>query len=124
MKENIQLGLMLNSRMERPNDTKYKELPMKPVSMEILSAEYKVSLAALQDRIDQLQAAKQQTETNSGMEQELKDRLKVLTEMQVDLKDLTREVRHYYDRGWWRSEKFTLNARKARKFVYCEPIYD
>jgi hypothetical protein len=55
---------------------------------------------------------------------ELSGRLKPLKNMLADLQEVTREVNHYYDRWWWRSEKYTLNARKSRKFKFSRPVYD
>ena len=98
--------------------------------MKELAKEYKKSLKALNKRINDivLLRIKLLAVTKSPAEDpeiiDLIDRLKPLRIMRKDLIEVTREVENYYVKGWWRSEKYTLNARKSRKFIYCEPIYN
>jgi len=82
-----------------------------------LAKEYKLSLKALNERINELKCQKDMlalrpySPIREGDIDEIKDRLKPLVAMQTDLKAVTQEVKHYYDRSWWRSEKYTLNQR-------------
>ncbi|MEN6316722.1 MAG: hypothetical protein ABFD25_21000 [Clostridiaceae bacterium] len=52
----------------------------------------------------------------------LKNRITPLIKMRNDLREVTKEITHYYDRSWWRSEKYTQNERKSRKYVYSRPV--
>lgn len=85
--------------------------------MKELAKEYKLSLRELNIRINELKsqkdmlALKPYSPIREGEIEELKARLKPLVAMQSDLKTVTKEVKHYYDRSWWRSEKYTLNQR-------------
>jgi len=94
-----------------------------------LANEYKRSADILNKRVIELQKVKDFLTAHTKDPEkdpqiiELKDRIKPLNAMLNDLKEVTKEVIHYYDKGWWRSEKYTLNKRKSRKFIYSEPIY-
>ncbi len=85
--------------------------------MNELAKEYKQSLKILIQRINELKEQKKMLALQSyspereGDIEELRDRLKPLNSMLSDLKAVTKEVEHYYDRGWWRSEAFTLNQK-------------
>lgn len=95
--------------------------------MKELANEYKRSADILNKRVIELQKVKDFLTTHTKDPEtdpqiiELNDRLKPLVNMLNDLKEITREINHYYDKGWWRSEKYTLNKRKSRKFIYSEP---
>jgi hypothetical protein len=82
-----------------------------------LAKEYKLSHRELNIRINELKSQKDMLALKSystereGEIEELRARLKPLVAMQSELKIVTQEVKHYYDRSWWRSEKHTLNQR-------------
>ena len=48
----------------------------------------------------------------------LENDLKILRAMERDCREMGRECLHYYEGGWWRSEHYTLNARKSRNYFY------
>lgn len=83
--------------------------------MKELAGEYKKSLRLLSRRVDELNVEKRKlalqdySPEREGEMEELRARLKPLNAMLSDLKSVTKEVDHYYDRSWWRSEAFTLN---------------
>lgn len=85
--------------------------------MKELAKEYKWSLRLLSKRIDELNIEKRKlalqdySPEREGEIEEIRARLKPLNAMLSDLKTVTKEVEHYYDRSWWRSETFTLNQR-------------
>ncbi len=85
--------------------------------MKELAKEYKQSLRLLSKRINELKIQKQElalqpySPEREGEIEELRQRLKPLNSMLSDLKTVSKEVEHYYDKGWWRSEAFTLNQR-------------
>ena len=93
--------------------------------MKELAAEYKRSCELLNNRISDLirqrdfLAARSHDPEHLGMIDELNDRLKPLREMLNDLREVTKEVEHYYDLSWWRSEEYTCNQRKSQSYVYA-----
>ena len=95
--------------------------------MRELAAEYKRSCELLNNRIVDLirqrdfLAARSLDPEHLGLIDELNDRIKPLREMLNDLREVTREVKHYYDLSWWRSEEYTCNQRKAQPYVYAGP---
>lgn len=95
--------------------------------MRELAKEYKRSLGLLNNRTMELTKQREflsarvlDPEKDSRII-ELNDRLKPLKEMQRELREVTKEVEHYYDRGHWRSEKYTFNQRKSQQFIYAGP---
>jgi len=90
-----------------------------------LADEYRKSVQALNKRINELENLKEFLirRTKDPDLIELNERLKLLKIMQRETMEVAKEIEHYYDRSWWRSEKYTLNRRKSRKFIYSEPIY-
>lgn len=99
--------------------------------MQELARQYKESLSILNKRIKELsdrmyveistcKKMKQDPDRNFDII-DLKDRLKHLVSMANDLREVTKEVQHYYDRWWWRSEALTCNQRKPRSFIYAGP---
>jgi hypothetical protein len=98
--------------------------------MKELAKGYKKSLEVLNNRISKLEKLKAfRIRRTKDPEKdpdiiELNIRLRPLKMMLNDLRAVTREVEHYYDKGWWRSEKYTLNQRKSRSSLYFGPIYD
>ncbi len=85
--------------------------------MKELASEYKLSLGALNERITELKirerelSLRQYSPWRESEMEGLKERLKPLNSMMGDLKAVIKEIEHYYDRGWWRSEEFTVNQR-------------
>lgn len=85
--------------------------------MKELAKEYKQSLKQLSNRVNELKIQRQElalqpySPIREGEMEEIRARLKPLNAMLSDLKAVAKEVEHYYDRSWWRSEAFTLNQR-------------
>ena len=72
-----------------------------------LSAEYEKSARLLQKRMKELRKAIQATddpEEKWHLQRRLADLTPILTQMN-ELADLTA---HYYDKGYWRNEKYTV----------------
>ena len=93
-----------------------------------LAKEYKRSLQLITDRIEELKMKKKELEakfkTNDkvhiGVSKsliEIENRLKPLLQIQRNVREIGIEVNNYYERSWWRSEKYTLNTRKSRRIV-------
>lgn len=51
------------------------------------------------------------------------EELKLLYSMARDISAVIQVLEHYYERGYWRNEDYTLNARKSRKH-YAPFYYD
>jgi len=87
------------------------------VRNEQLAREYRKSLQLITSRINILKIRLKELEQDRSIPkediQELQKRLKPLLAMQRDAREVTKEVKNYYDRSWWRSEKYTCNNRKA-----------
>lgn len=85
--------------------------------MKELAKEYKQSLRLLSKRITGLKikvsklALQDYSPERDKELEELRARIKLLNSMLPDLKAVTKEVEHYYDKGWWRSETYTQNSR-------------
>lgn len=96
-----------------------------------LANDYKQSLKLLNTRIKEISDTRDLAINNCRRHHNdpekdpevigLKDRLKPLIIMASELQEVTREVRHYYDRRWWRNETLTFNQRKSRSFIYVGP---
>ena len=72
-----------------------------------MSREYRASAALLRDRLRQLR--QQLTKTDDPEEiWHLKRRILELTPMLTQMNDLAELTAHYYERGYYRSEKYTL----------------
>ena len=95
--------------------------------MKELVIEYKKSCKLLNNRISELirqrdlLAARSLDPEQLGKIDELNERLKPLRIMLKDLREVTKEVEHYYELSWWRSEEYTCNQRKAQPYVYAGP---
>lgn len=97
--------------------------------MKELAKEYKQSLKLLNKGINRVQAEKcrllSAPETDYVELIEANHRLRLLASMQQDLREVTKEVEHYYDKGWWRSERHTLNSRHSvRRYIYTGYLYE
>lgn len=53
----------------------------------------------------------------------VEQRVKLLRSMERDLREISRESKHYYEKGWWRSECYTHNSRKPRECSFA-PIHE
>lgn len=97
------------------------------VEFQELGKDYIRSLEILNDRIKEINSEikslemsitnKEDRMKNYEIElriDDIKDRLKPLLEMQRDVREAGKEVLNYYNRSWWRSEKYTINTRKSR----------
>lgn len=99
------------------------------MDMKQLGKEYRKSLRQLNKRIHTLRSELKKLESDKKSDkahiQELKHRLKPLLAMQRDLRELSQEVSKYYIPGWWRSEKYTFNRRKARRYIpYFRNVFE
>jgi hypothetical protein len=107
------------------------EVFVQTLTKQDLVKQYKESLKLLHNRIKVLSGAKddaikccwkrKQDPNRDPDVIELNDRLKHLNNIVKDLNEVTKEVQHYYDRWWWRSETLTCNQRKSRSFIYAGP---
>ncbi|WHH59151.1 hypothetical protein [Petroclostridium sp. X23] len=91
-----------------------------------LGKEYKESRIPIRNKIIELKNEKARLETSKYRRKkaeieaieskiiDIDDQLKLLNAMDRDLQEIGRESEHYFDRGWWRSEKYTLNSRHAK----------
>ena len=72
-----------------------------------LSAGYQESARLLSQRIKELRKAIRQTE-NPEEQWHLRRRITELTPNLTQMNELAELTAHYYDRGYWRNEKYTL----------------
>ena len=72
-----------------------------------LSISYEVSAQLLRNRMKEIRACLQQTE-DPEQRWQLKRRLAELTPILTQMNELAELTAHYYDRGYWRSEKYTV----------------
>jgi uncharacterized membrane protein YccC len=72
-----------------------------------LSRDYKAAAQPLRQRLRELRQA---LETAEDPEEiwHIKRRIAELTPMLTQMNELAELTEHYYDRGYWRSEKYTL----------------
>ncbi len=93
-----------------------------------LTKEYKKSLQLITDRIEELKMKKKELEAKIKTKDkvhidvsksliEIENRLIPLLQIQRNVREIGIEVNNYYERSWWRSEKYTLNTRKSRRIV-------
>ncbi len=96
--------------------------------MKELLKEYEKSIVALNNRINELSKIKGHLSETSPVDdlqiEAIIERIKPLRMMLYELKEVVQEIDHYYDRSWWRSEKYTCNRPKSRKFIFVGFIYD
>jgi hypothetical protein len=91
-----------------------------------LAKEYKAALKLINDRIAFLKTELSGLDKDKHLSEyekkirtdELKDRLRPLNSMQRDLRGVHVTIKNYYKRGWWRSEDYTCNQRKARRTIF------
>ena len=101
---------------------------MKEKNVKELTREYAESLQLITNRIDELKMKKIELETKIRLNTEsavyksenlieIEERLKTLLQIQRNVREIGIEAKNYYERSWWRSEKYTLNNRKPRCIV-------
>ena len=72
-----------------------------------LSREYRKSARLLKVRMQQLRKAIQATD-DADEQWRLQRRIAELTPILTQMNDLADLTEHYYDKGYWRSKKYTL----------------
>jgi hypothetical protein len=72
-----------------------------------MSREYKAAALPLRMRLRQLRQALKQPDDPEEI-WHIKRRIAELTPMLTQVNELAELTEHYYDRGYWRSEKYTL----------------
>ena len=72
-----------------------------------LSVEYRRQAEALRERIGELEAARQRTRDSRKIE-ELRERIRILTELWREARDLAVLTERYYERGYRRNARYTL----------------
>ena len=72
-----------------------------------MSREYQAAAVPLRARLRQLRQALKQTDDPEEI-WHIKRRIAELTPMLTQVNELAELTEHYYDRGYWRSEKYTL----------------
>ncbi len=77
------------------------------MTLQELSREYKASAAPLRLRLRQLRQALAQARSEEEI-WHLKRRIAELTPMLTQMNELAELTEHYYDRGYYRNEKYTL----------------
>jgi len=77
------------------------------MSMQALSESYKESARLLRQRLAQLRAWRKQAADPQECWQ-LERRIAALTPMLTQMNELAELTEHYYDRGYWRNEKYTV----------------
>ncbi len=77
------------------------------MTMEELSREYRASAALLSSRLRQLRAMLAQAEDPEEI-WHIRHRIHVLTPMLTQMYDLAELTERYYERGYYRSEKYTI----------------
>lgn len=77
------------------------------MSLAELSPGYEESARLLKDRIHSLRQALRETD-DPEVQWHLNRRIAELMPMLSQMKELADLTAHYYDRGYWRNEKYTL----------------
>jgi len=72
-----------------------------------ISRDYEASAQLLRQRMKEIRRAMHQTEDPEEFWQ-LQRRLAELTPILTQMNELADLTAHYYDRGYWRNEKYTL----------------
>lgn len=72
-----------------------------------LSISYEASAQLLRDRMREIRALLRKTE-DPEQRWRLKRRLAELTPILTQMNELAELTAHYYDRGYWRNEKYTV----------------
>lgn len=77
------------------------------MTLEELSLCYEAAAVPLRTRLRELRQALQKTEDPEEV-WHLKRRISELTPMLTQMNELAELTAHYYERGYWRSEKYTV----------------
>ena len=77
------------------------------MTLQEMSREYDASAKLLSLRLRVLRAQLRQS-TDPEECWRLRQRISVLSEVLTQTKELSRLMEHYYERGFWRNEKYTL----------------
>ncbi len=77
------------------------------MTMQELSKEYRRESDALRERILELQLLWSQCR-NKRLRSALAERIRQLTAMRRDVRDVAVLLEHYYDRGYRRNERYTI----------------
>ena len=77
------------------------------MTLKELSLCYKASAEPLRNRLGQLRQLLKKTKDPEEI-WHLKRRIAELTPILTEMNELADLTEHYYDRGYWRSEKYTL----------------
>ena len=72
-----------------------------------MSKDYRAAAVPLRQRLAQLRRALKQTDDPEAV-WHLKRRIAVLTPMLTEMNELADLTEHYYERGYYRNEKYTL----------------
>ena len=72
-----------------------------------LSADYEVSARLLRDRLKLLRQLLRETR-DPEQRWQLKRRIAELTPLLTEMNELAELTAHYYDRGYWRNEKYRI----------------
>ena len=72
-----------------------------------MSKDYRAAAVPLRQRLAQLRRALKQTDDPEAVWR-LKRRIAVLTPMLTEMNELADLTEHYYERGYYRNEKYTL----------------
>ena len=72
-----------------------------------LSVEYRSQAALLKTRIDELEE-RCRCSRSKPERLSLERRIRILSSMYRDARELAALTEHYYDRGYWRSGKYTV----------------
>ncbi len=75
--------------------------------MEALSRQYRASAQLLRNRLRQLRQMLAQAEDPEEI-WHIRQRIRVLSPMLTQMNELAELTEHYYERGYYRSEKYTL----------------
>lgn len=80
---------------------------MRTVTLQEMSREYVASAQLLSARLRVLRAKLRQS-TDPEEIWRLRQRIAVLSEVLTQTRELAQLTAHYYERGFWRNEKYTL----------------
>lgn len=58
------------------------------------------------------------TSSDEEERQNLEVQIKLLRSIDRDMREIGREAKNYYEKGWWRSEHYTFNSRKSRNYLF------
>lgn len=77
------------------------------MTLQELSPAYRTQAFILRTRIKELEALRRQS-TNASTRERLQDRIRILSELYREARDLATLTERYYERGYRRNGKYTL----------------